>query len=378
MRKLRYGMVGGGPGAFIGDVHRKAISMGGAAELTAGCFSRSMEKTRALGAQLGLAEERCYPDFEAMAEAEAARADGIDFAVIVTPNDAHYAACKAFLQRGVHVSCDKPLCVNVREAEELHALAEQKGLILLVTYTYMGYVMAKQARELVKSGAIGRVRMVMAEYPQSWLAHEDDCGGQQNVWRCDPGRSGETNCLGDIGTHVENAVARITGLSIKRLLCRMDRLVPGRVLDDNDMVMVEYENGATGLYWTSQVALGSDNGLRVRVYGERGSITWAQEEPEKLILADERGEVCEQRRGHGNILPAAARYSRLPSGHPEGVYEAMANLYAGFTRCLQAVQAGEFDPDMVDFPTVKDGLEGIRFVDACLRSARGGNIWVDM
>lgn len=240
-RTLTYGMVGGGPGAFIGEAHRKAIALDGSARLVAGCFSRSPEKTRALGEELGLDPERCYADYRDMARAEAQREDGIDFVVVVTPNVTHYEICKAFLEAGIHVSCDKPLATDSAQGEELKQLAQEKGLLFMVTYTYTGHVTAKYIRDLIRAGEIGVVRTVMAEYPQGWLYSEDDCGGKQGAWRCDPAQSGRVNCLGDIGTHVENAVSTMTGLKIKRLLAKMDVVVPGRKLDDNDQVLVEYE-----------------------------------------------------------------------------------------------------------------------------------------
>lgn len=378
MRKLTYGMVGGGPGSFIGDAHRRSINLDGMATLVAGCFSRSMEKTLQTAKELHVAEDRCYANYEEMAKAEGARPDGIDFVVIVTPNYAHYGACKAFLEAGIHVSCDKPLCVTGEQASELEALAAEKGLLFMVTYTYMGHVTAKHAREIVKRGDIGKIRAVAAEYPQGWLAYEGEWGGKQGEWRCDPNLSGNTNCMGDLGTHVENAVATMTGLKIKRLLAKMDVVVPGRTLDDNDYVMVEYEGGATGLYWVSQVAIGHDNSLRVRIYGDGGSIQWFQEEPEKITVIKKDGSLTEHHRGYGSIAPGAAKYGRLPSGHPEGWLEAMGNLYRSFMQCILAKEDGSFTEDMIDYPTVHDGAEGIRFVEACLKSAKNGNVWVEL
>ena len=251
MKKLRYGMVGGGPGSFIGDAHRRAINLDGQAELVAGCFSRTPEKCRETGAQLGIAPDRCYATFDEMAKTEAGREDGIDFVTIVTPNVTHYPACKAFLEAGIHVACDKPLCLTAEQAKELETLAEEKGLLFLVTYTYMGHVTAKHIRRYIAEGKLGKIRTVMAEYPQGWLAYEGEWGGKQGEWRCDPKQSGGVNCLGDLGTHVENAVSMLTGLKIRRVLAKMDVVVPGRVLDDNDVVLVEYEGGATGCYWTA-------------------------------------------------------------------------------------------------------------------------------
>ena len=378
MKKLQYGMVGGGPGSFIGGAHRKAINIDSMAVLTAGCFSRSVEEIRQTGEELGVAADRCYVNYEEMAKAEAAREDGIDFVVVVTPNASHYPICKAFLEAGIHVSCDKPLCLTVEQAEELEKLAKEKDLLFLVTYTYMGHVTAKHIRDYIAAGKLGKIRTVMAEYPQGWLAYEGEWGGQQGAWRCDPEQSGGVNCLGDLGTHVENAVATLTGLKIKKVLAKMDVVVPGRVLDDNDVVMVEYEGGATGVYWTSQFAIGHDNDLRVRIYGENGSILWRQEECEKVTMISREGVITELHRGGGGIEPGAAAYGRMPAGHTEGWLESMGNLYRSFITCLKAKKEGTFTPDMVDYPTVEDGADGIRFIHACLKSNREGNVWVEL
>ena len=378
MKKLCYGMVGGGPGSFIGDAHRRAINLDGQATLVAGCFSRTLEKCRQTGNELGVDPDRCYATFEEMAKAEAARPDGIDFVVVVTPNVSHFPVCKAFLEAGINVSCDKPLCLTVEQAAELEKLAAEKNLLFLVTYTYMGHVTAKHIRDFIKAGKLGKVRTVMAEYPQGWLAYEGEWGGKQGEWRCDPAQSGGVNCLGDLGTHVENAVSTLTGLKIKKVLAKMDKVVPGRVLDDNDVVMVEYEGGATGVYWTSQFAIGHDNDLRVRIYGENGSILWKQEECEKVTMIDRDGTIVERHRGNGGIEEGAAKYGRLPSGHTEGWLESMGNLYRSFMECVRAKKDGTFKPEMIDFPTVHDGAEGVKFVHACLKSNEGGNVWVEL
>ena len=378
MKKLSYGMVGGGPGSFIGDAHRKSINIDGKATLVAGCFSRSIDKCRETGAQLGIAEDRCYVSFEEMAKAEAARPDGIDFVVVVTPNVSHYPVCKAFLEAGINVSCDKPLCLTVEQAEDLERLAEEKNLLFLVTYTYMGHVTAKHIKRFIAEGKLGKIRTVMAEYPQGWLAYEGEWGGKQGEWRCDPEQSGGVNCLGDLGTHVENAVATMTGLKVKKVLAKMDVVVPGRVLDDNDVVLVEYEGGATGCYWTSQFAIGHKNDLRVRIYGEKGSILWEQENCEKVTMIEYDGTEVVRYRGTPGIEPGAAAYGRLPSGHTEGWLESMGNLYRSFMECVDAKKNGCFTPDMIDFPTVHDGAEGVKFVHACLKSNKEGNTWVEL
>ena len=378
MAKLRYGMVGGGPGAFIGDAHRKAISLDGTAELVAGCFSRTPEKTKEQGEALGLDPERCYANYKEMAAAEQAREDGIDFVVIVTPNNTHYEIAKAFLEAGIHVACDKPLVTTAEEAEELKKIADEKGLLFMVTYTYTGHVTMKYMRDLVKNGEIGTVRTVMAEYPQGWLYNENDWGGKQGEWRCDPAQSGRVNCLGDLGTHVENAVATVTGPKIKRVLAKMDVVVPGRKLDDNDQILVEYEGGATGINWTSQFAIGCDNSLRLRIYGSKGTLLWFQETPEEVTLIREDGIARTIKRGYGAVTPDAAKYGRLPSGHTEGWLEAMGNLYDSFGACVLAKKEDRFSPDMIDYPTIEEGVAGLKYVEACLKSSENGNVWVEL
>lgn len=378
MKKLNYGMVGGGAGSFIGQAHRRAIRIDDLAQLTAGCFSRSAEISRKTGTELGVADDRCYASFQEMAAAEAAREDGIDFVVITTPNVSHYPACKAFLEAGIPVSCEKPLCLTLEQALELQALARQKDLPFMVTYTYMGHVTAKHIRRYIQGGNLGKIRMVMAEYPQGWLAHEDDWGGKQGQWRCDPSQAGKVNCLGDLGTHIENAVSMMTGLKIRRVLARLEHQVPNRVLDDNDVVLLEYEGGATGCYWASQVAIGHDNDLRVRIFGENGTIEWRQETSEQVLVTTRDGIRTDLHRGDAGILPGAAKYGRLPSGHTEGWLESMANLYRSFCQCLNAKKEGIFVPEMIDYPTVDDGVEGVRFVEACLASSEAGGIWVDL
>ena len=377
-RRLRYGMVGGGPDAFIGDVHRKAIGLDGRAEIVAGCFSRNYDKTLEMGKQLYLEQDRLYKDYEEMAKAESAREDGIDFVVIVTPNYAHYGACKAFLNAGIAVSCDKPLCTTVEEAHELRDLAKEKNLQFLVTYGYSGNVTAMHIKEMIKAGEIGEIRTIMGEYPQGWLAGEDLTGNKQGEWRTDPALSGSTNCLGDIGTHIENTVYRMTGLKIKRVLAKMEIVVPTRKIDDNSTVMVEYENGASGVYWSSQIAIGHDNGLRVRIYGSKGSLLWVQEESEKLHYVKEDGTLIELHRGHAAIKPEAAKYTRLPSGHAEGLFEAMGNFYSDFIECLIAQAKGTFTEDMVSYPNLEDGVDGVEYIAACIKSSENGNVWVDM
>ena len=377
--KLSYGMIGGGQGAFIGDVHRKSIALDGMAELAAGCFSRSAKNTHATGAALGLSPDRCYKTFEEMAEKETKRADKIDFAVIVTPNNSHFAIAKAFLSRGIHVVCDKPLTWEVAEAEELATLAKKKKLLFAVTYTYTGYPAVKQIREMIRNGEIGSLRFVNAEYPQEWLAAPaEKSGNKQAKWRTDPAISGKSNCVGDIGSHVENMISYMTGLKIKSLCARLDKFVKGRVLDDNASIMVEYSGGAKGLYWSSQIAVGYDNGLRVRIFGEKGSIQWAQENP-NYIEVFKMGQPKEVwSRGRDAFCSHAQGYSRIPSGHPEGYFEAMANIYKTFAGALAKIKAGQKpgEADM-DFPGVEMGIDGVRFINKCVESSDKGAVWIN-
>jgi predicted dehydrogenase len=371
-------MVGGGQGAFIGDVHRKSIALDGLAEITAGCFSRSPENTLKTGLTLGIPRDRLYKTFEEMAEAEAKRPDKIDFVVIVVPNAGHYPAARAFLSRGIHVVCDKPLTVEVEEARELAELAKKNHLLFGVTYSYTGYPAVKQARELIRRGEIGDIRFVNAEYPQEWLATPAEKeNNKQALWRADPKISGKSNSVGDIGSHIENMVSYVTGLRIKALCARLDKFVEGRVLDDNASIMVEYEGGAKGLYWCSQVAVGYDNALRFRVFGSKGTIQWSQELPNYLEVF-RLGTPCETlSRGRDGFSPHAQSYSRIPSGHPEGYFEALANIYKTFIGALTKLKAGQTpDEADLDFPNAEAGLDGVRFIGKCVESSEKGAIWV--
>ncbi len=379
---LRYGMVGGGQGAFIGEVHRKAIALDGSASLVAGSFSRSFENTLATGSGLGLDPARLYRSFEEMAEAESRRKDGIDFAVIVTPNDLHHPAARAFLSRGIHVVCDKPLTLEVAEAEELAALAKESGLLFCVTYTYTGYPAVKHVREMIRRGDLGELRFVNAEYPQEWLATPlERQGHKQAAWRGDPKQTGKSCCVGDIGSHVENMVRYMTGLEIGSLCARLDTLVPGRLLDDNASILVNYRSGAKGLYWASQIAVGNDNALRVRVFGSGGSVAWAQENPNYLTVARLGRPTEVLSRGRDGFYPHAQGYSRIPSGHPEGYFEAFANVYRTFTAALALKKekpGAALTEEDLDFPTAEDGVSGVRFIGRCVESSQRGAVWLDV
>ncbi|MDB4865775.1 MAG: putative dehydrogenase, partial [Cohnella sp.] len=281
---LKYGMVGGGQGAFIGDVHRKGAAFDGQNELVAGCFSRNFDNTLQTGSQLRVDRDRLYRTYQEMAERESARDDGIDFVVIVTPNNSHYEISKIFLTHGIPVVCDKPLTIEAHEAEELADLAREKDLLYCVTYTNVGYPMVKQAKALIESGELGEIRMVMAEYAQEWLADLVEEQGDKMAWRTDPTQQGKSTSVGDIGTHIENTISYITGLEIDSLCAKLD-VMPGRKLDTNASILVKYTNGASGIYWCSQIAIGNDNGLKVRVFGTKGSLEWEQENPNYLQVA---------------------------------------------------------------------------------------------
>lgn len=380
MGRLTYGMIGGGRGAFIGDVHRKAVAMDSKAELVAGCFSQSYENTLATGKAWGIADEsRLYRNFEEMLTEEGKRKDKIHFVIIVTPNNTHYPIARLAMENGIHVVCDKPLTTASRDAEELVRLARKKNLLFGVTYTYTGYPIVKHMRQMVHNGDLGEVRFVSAEYPQEWLATPlEKTGQKQASWRTDPKYSGASNCVGDIGSHIENMVAYVTGLKIKSLLARLDIFVTGRQLDDNASILVNYEGGAKGMYWSSQIAIGHDNGLRIRVYGTKGSLEWCQENPNycRVSSLDRPSQVIS--RGRDKMYPQAQIFNRVPSGHPEGYFEAFANIYSAYLDALsahlsgQTVSAADFD-----FPDVEEGLRGVRFIEKCVESSQKGAQWVD-
>jgi predicted dehydrogenase len=374
---IQYGMVGGGEGAFIGDIHRRAIGLDGKAMLRAGCFSRTLENTLASGAALHLDKERLYESCTRMAEAEGAREDGIDFVSIVTPNNTHYAIAKTFLENGINVVCDKPLTTDVAEAKELGRLAKEKNLLFCVTYTYTGYPAVKHAREMIKRGDIGDIRFVNAEYPQEWLSTPIEKELKQAAWRTDPKQSGISNCVGDIGSHVENLVAYVTGLEVESLCARLDKIVEGRVLDDNATIMVNYQGGVTGVYWTSQIAAGHDNDLQIRVYGSKGSIVWRQEDPNylKVTYLDQPTQTLS--RGRDSFYPRAESICRTPSGHPEGYFEAFGTIYSTFIGALAKKKAGEkLTEDDLDFPTPVDGAQGVKFIEKCVESSGKGAVWI--
>lgn len=376
--KIKYGMVGGGPGSLIGGVHRKAAIFDGRADIVAGTFSRSYEKTLETGKELNIAESRLYEDYEEMAEKESARESGIDFVSIVVPNKFHYSIAKKFLEQGIHVVCDKPLAVSLEEAEELESLTRKEDLLFAVTYVYSGYPMVKQAKELVQSGDLGEIRVIQGEYPQEWLSEPvEQEGNKQASWRTDPELSGKTNCVGDIGSHIENTVSYITGLEIDSIAANMSIFGEGRELDDNAEMMLKFTNGATGSFWCSQVAIGHDNDLKIRVYGTQGALTWRQESPNYLEFSTLTGPKRTLSRGRDELSSLAKKEVRLPGGHPEGFYVAFSNIYRNFLTALEDKKNGKAVKSQdYDYPDVKEGVRGVRFIEACLESSRKNSEWV--
>lgn len=378
-RKLRYGMVGGGPGAFIGAVHRRAASMDGLAELVAGAFSSDAEKSRQQGRALSLDDGRVYGSFEEMAEREAALPDDrrIDFVSIVTPNHMHYPVARAFIERGFHVVCDKPMTTTLEDAEELCRLVDRQGIVFALTHNYTGYPLVKQARALVRDGELGELRKVVVEYSQGWLSTlVEATGNKQADWRTDPARAG-AGAIGDIGSHAHNLVGYVTGLAPERLYADVSTFVEGRRLDDDANMLLHYRGGAKGILLCSQISAGEENRLALRVYGSDAGLEWRQEEPNSLAVRRNDSPTRVFRPGHDFLAPAARHATRLPAGHPEAFLEAFANVYANAIRAIDARLAGQ-EPDALDldFPTVADGARGVHFILSAVKSGERRD-WVD-
>ena len=377
-RRLRLGMVGGGRDAFIGGVHRIAARIDDRYELVAGALSSSPDKAKASGADLLLAADRAYGSYEEMAKAEAARDDGIDAVAIVTPNHAHFGPAKAFLDAGIHVICDKPLTTTLEDAKALQAAVESSGLVFGLTHNYTGYPLVRHAREMVAAGELGRIRVIQAEYPQDWLSTRlEDDGVKQAEWRTDPSRSGPAGCVGDIGTHAYNLARFITGLELEEIAADLHTFVDGRELDDNAHMMLRFAGGARGMLWSSQVAPGNENALRIRIYGEQGGLVWDQENP-NLLTHSPLGEAPRILRRGGPGLGAAAEHaSRIPPGHPEGYLEGFAQLYTDLADQISAhISGGDADPLAMTVPTVADGVDGVRFITRAVESSRAGGSWL--
>jgi len=379
-RQLRYGMIGGGPGSFIGGVHRGAINLEGAAVLVAGSFSSNTEQNRLAGLELRLDADRVYDNAQVMADAEARREDPVDFVVITAPNRVHFPASKAFLEKGISVMCEKPLTTSLAEALELKKIAAENGCLFGVAYAYAEHVMVKEARALIRRGEIGEVITVMGEYPQEWLIDTlEKTEQRQAAWRTDPNKAGISNCVGDIGTHIEHMVSYMTGLKIKKLCASLEVIGEGRSLDTNANILLRYDNGASGHYWCSQVAVGYDNGLRVRIFGTKGAIEFDQEKSNYLKVTKKGQPPQTYSRGNGYISPEAAAFSRVPSGHPEGYHDAFANLYRAFAAAVTLKQDGfAVDESQFDYPAIDEGIDGVRFIEKCVESSAKGAVWVDM
>jgi predicted dehydrogenase len=355
--RIRLGMVGGGEGAFIGAVHRMAARLDDHYEFVAGALASTPEKALRSGQALGLAADRNYPDYLTMARAEGAREDGIEAVAIVTPNHLHAPVAEAFLKAGIHVICDKPVTTSSKDAKKLAALAARHGRIFAVTHNYTGYPMVRHARQLVAEGGLGDIRVVQVEYPQEWLSEPlEGTGQKQAAWRTDPSRSGAGGCIGDIGTHAYQLADYITGIDASELCAELSTFVEGRRLDDDAQVLLRYANGARGMLWASQVAPGNENGLRIRVYGSRGGLEWRQEHPNQLHFAPLGQPVQTIARATGAANAAAARVTRIRA----------------------ARKGGPKAEEAAHFPTLVDGLKGVQFIEAVVRSARRGGRWVKL
>ena len=381
MAKLRMGLVGGGEGAFIGAVHRMAAELDGRIALACGAFSSDPAKSRRAGVDLyGIEPARSYGSTEEMFASEAARpaSERMDFVVVATPNHTHFSIAKAALEAGFHVMSDKPVTFDLAQAKELAELVAEKNLVFGLTHNYTGYPMVKEARYLVRSGAFGDVRRVVAEYIQGWLSErEETTGNKQAEWRTDPSRSGAAGCMGDIGTHGENLVEYVTGLRIESLCADLTTFVPGRRLEDDGNVLLRFEGGARGVLMASQIAVGEENGLKLRVYGERGGLEWNQMEPNSLIVRWPDRPLEVRRTGGPGVGESAGGATRLPAGHPEGFLEAFALLYRNFADTVEAQRAGRKPTEEnLDFPTIADGVRGMAFIEAVVASAEAGAQWL--
>ena len=379
-RKLRYGMIGGGRGAFIGAVHRIAAQMDGQAELVAGAFSSDPARSKASGEDLYLDPSRVYGSYQEMAEAEAKKPAGqrLDFVVIVTPNHQHFPPAKLFLEKGFNVVCDKPVTFDLKEAIALKKIVTKTRKVFALTHNYTGNAMVKQARDFVRSGKLGAIRKVVVEYPQGWLSTAlEKTDQKQAAWRTDPKRSGAAGCMGDIGTHAENLARYITGLHIDELCADLTTFVKGRQLDDDGNVLLRFKGGAKGVLHSSQISVGVENGLNIRVYGEKAGLAWQQEHPNQLLVTypDKPTEIWG--RGNGYISSEAAKAAtRIPAGHPEGYLEAFGNLYRDAFRAIRADVSGKALPKDLDFPTIDDGIEGMAFIETVVKSSKLGAKWV--
>lgn len=381
MKRLKMGMIGGGQGSFIGDVHRRAARIDGMIELVCGAFSSSAERSLKSAEALGVSKDRAYKDFEEMIEKEAALPEGerMDIVSIVTPNHMHFPPAKLALEKGFHVICDKPMTLTLEEAEELEKIVQKTGKVFALTHTYTGYPMVKQARAMVEKGDLGEIRKVNVHYLQGWMTTDvENSENKQASWRVDPKKSGIGGALGDIGTHAENLVEFVSGIEIKEIAADLSTFGKGRVLDDDGNILMRLKNGAKGTLSISQIAAGEENDLSIRVYGTKGSLEWHQENPNELIvkMLEEPKKIYTP--GGNGTYPESADYTRIPPGHPEGYLEAFATLYRSFANEVNQVNSGEKNTEKPDFPTVSDGLRGMRFIYAAVESGKNNASWISL
>jgi predicted dehydrogenase len=382
MKKLKLGMVGGGQGAFIGAVHRIASRIDNHYELVAGAFSSSPDKAIASGKELGISDDRNYKSFEEMAEKESSRPDKIDVVAIVTPNHMHHPIAMTFIKKGFHIICDKPLAMNTGECEELVNAVKDNKIIFALTHNYTGYPMIRNARAMCANNELGNIRVIQAEYAQDWLTEDlenkkDSGGNKQATWRTDPAQSGGGGSIGDIGTHAYNLLRFITGLQTKEISAELTSFVPGRKLDDNAQIAIRFHNGAKASIWATQVAPGNENHLQIRIYGEKGGIEWCQEDPNYLYFTKFGHPKQKITRGGAGSLSEANEVTRIPPGHPEGYLEGFANIYTEVAKAIHEFSLGKFNPTNYSFPTVQDGLEGIKFIEKSLESNAANSAWIN-
>jgi len=379
MRKLRMGMIGGGPGAFIGAIHRTAANMDGEIELVCGAFSSDSQKSRLAGEELGLNPERVYPSFEDMILKETKLGDDkkMDFVSIVTPNHVHFAPAKLALENGFHVVLDKPMTFDLVEAKKLQQTIRESGKYFCLTHTYTGYPMVKEAREQVKDGKLGAIRKVFVTYPQGWLSNFLEASdNKQASWRTDPTKSGKAGAIGDIGTHAFNLAEYITGLQVSQICADINIVVKGRKLDDDGVVILKFNNGASGVLMASQIMAGEENNLTIQVYGEKGGLEWKHGDPNSLLLKWPDQPMQTFRAGSGYLGQAAKHNTRTPAGHPEGYIEAFANHYRNFALCVKAsIEGKKPKKEWLDFPGIEDGVRGMAFIENVIESAKSQMKW---
>ena len=376
-RKIRIGMVGGGRDAFIGGVHRIALRLDGYYELVAGSFSSKFDNSKETGSNLGLDKDRVYKTYQEMADKESSRPDGIDVVSIVTPNHLHVPVAKIFADKGINIICDKPLAMSSAEAIELKKIIESKKIIFALTHNYTGYPMVRHAKHLIQRGDLGTIRVIQAEYPQDWLTTKaEDSGLKQAEWRTDPNRSGGGGCIGDIGTHAFNLIRFISGLEVDELSADIHTFVKGRLLDDNAQIMLRFKGDAKGAIWSSQVAVGNENSLQIRVYGEKAGIEWKQEDPNYLYYTRFGQPTQRITRGSESASKEANDSSRIPPGHPEGYLEGFANIYSDVSKELfSKINNQKYDNSKDCYPTIHDGIEGMRFIEKVLESNKNNSKW---